>query len=154
MNIVHSKNTSLDNAAYVPQQSVRHEEMPQGVSIQKIPPSGTQRTSHNAASAMRRCPKECLFNKNSPLGNTAYAPQRSVRYEEMPQGVLIQKILPLENTAYAPQRSVHKEEMPQGKSIQKTPPLRTQRTSHNAASIRRRCPEECLFQTDSPLLGA
>ncbi len=51
---------SLQNTAYVPQRSVRHEEMTQRVSTLNIFPLRTQRTAHNTASAMETCANECL----------------------------------------------------------------------------------------------
>ena len=111
------QDTSLGNTAYVPQNSVRHEDMPQGVSVRKntslesIAPSRTQRAYHN----------------------TAYFPQHSVHHEEIPQGIVYPRGTPweysvrpttqrlqwghaprsvyskytfLENTAYVPQDSV------------------------------------------------
>ena len=51
---------SLQNTAYVPQRSVRHEEMTQRVSTLNIFPLRTQRTAHNAASAMETCANECF----------------------------------------------------------------------------------------------
>jgi hypothetical protein len=180
---IYFKKTSLEYTANVPQHSVRHEEVPQGVSIEKTLPlrtphashntakkqkpcshqatiqtilpfrtlrpshktakgpqymkillASTQRTSHNAAPAMRRCTKGCLFrkyiprersvrpathrppwgdtprsvySKNTTFGNTAYVPQHSVHNEEMPWRLSIQKKTPRENAAYAPQQSVH-----------------------------------------------
>ncbi len=57
---------SLENTAYVPQHSARHEEMPQGVSTRKLLPLGTQSTPHSTAFAMRGCSKECLLDEYVP----------------------------------------------------------------------------------------
>jgi hypothetical protein len=57
------RRTPFKSTAYVPQHSVHHEEMPQGMLFKKTRPLRTRRPSRKTAFAMRRCPKECLFEK-------------------------------------------------------------------------------------------
>ena len=61
------RNTSLEYAARVPRYSERTTmHAPTRGLFNKTLPLRTQRTSHNTASAMRGCPKECLLKKYCP----------------------------------------------------------------------------------------